>query len=429
MTNNTKFYEILGVSKNATQDEIKKAYRKAALKWHPDRNKSPEATEKFKELGMAYETLSDPKKKEIYDKYGEDGLKEGGGFSDFTDAGSLFGSLFGNFFGERSGGGGGPRKGESMVHHIQMQMEDLYHGRTKKLAITRQRICPGCNGLGSKDPSAVQTCPSCNGTKVKTVTRQMGPGFISQSREACRDCKQTGKIIRGDKVCSMCSGSFVSANKKIIEVHVEAGTVSGQKYTFEGEGDEMPGIEPGDLIIVVDEAPHSWFTRKGKDLHINKTLTLGEALTGFSFKVPTLDARYLLIKSSDGEVIKTGDSRCVKGEGMTVYRQPLSKGDLIVNFTVMFPPRGAITPPVKAALQKLFPSPPQGQSIAVSKSPEAKEENAEEVELVDIKVNTDPRGRDGGGYSGYSGYSGRDDYDNDGGGSGGGQQRVQCQSQ
>lgn len=444
--NNKKFYEILGISSNATADDIKKAYKKCALKWHPDRNKSPEATEKFKEIGMAYEVLSDSKKKELYDKYGEDGLKEGGQ-SNFTDPGSLFEHLFNPNPRPR-----GPRKGDDVVHRLSCSLEELYTGKTRKLAITHQALCPQCNGKGSKNPNAVRQCDVCKGSGIRTVVRQIGPGFLSQSQEPCRMCKQTGKIINESDVCTTCNARNVVSEKKIVEVHVEAGMTSGQKLRFEGAGDMEPGVPAGDLVVIIEEMPHAIFTRQGKDLHMNKSLSLTEALIGFNFKVPTLDGRFLSVKSTEGEVIKTDDERFIPNEGMPVYRQALEKGDMIVHFGVEFPRKNTITREMKIRLATIFPSPPQGRSIGPGPgSSSGKKKGAkgsagagadgdgamadEEAEIEDVELKemsersrssySAPGGGGSGGGGGSAYYGAQDDDNDDGnddedGGSGGG---------
>ncbi|KAK2952928.1 putative Chaperone protein DnaJ [Blattamonas nauphoetae] len=392
MVKETRFYDILGVAPNATPEEIKKGYRKAALKWHPDKNPdNPEASEKFKEVGMAYEVLSDEKKRDIYNKYGEEGLKEGGGMQ-FHDAGNLFEELFGGIFG--GGGRRGPRKADDVVHHLQLPLEDIYTGKTKKLALSRQVVCPDCSGKGASKPSAVKTCTNCNGTGMKTVVQQLGPGFVSQSRQPCRECKQKGVIIAEKDKCKKCNGECVIQDKKIIEVHVEAGTPSGTRVKFDGDGDQEPDMIPGDLIVVIEEKPHAVFTRQDPDLHLRKTISLGEALCGFEFPVKHVSGKTLLIKSMDGDIIKPGDDRAVENEGLPVYRSPLEKGRIIVHFDVQFPERGTLTPEVKNTLRVIFrapqPTPPSTQYD-------------EEVYLMEVTSQSRSRpGRDGYGYSSNS---------------------------
>lgn len=392
MSVDTKYYDLLGVQPSATQDEIKKAYRRAALKWHPDKNKdNPDAAEMFKQIGEAYEVLSDPEKREKYDKYGEQGLKQGEGM-DFHDPTDLFSTLFGG------GVSRGPQKGDDIRHVMKMSLEDLYVGKKKKLRISAKKICPTCKGKGSPDPSKVQTCPDCHGKGMQTVTRQMGPGFISTSRMPCQRCGQRGVIIPKKDQCPECHANYLVTREKEIEVYVDPGARAGQKYTFKNEGDEEPGIEAGDLIIVIEEKPHPVYTRKGADLHMTKKISFAESLCGFSFETETLDKRHLLIKSEEGDVVKPGDVRVVPGEGMPQYRSPTDKGNLVITFEVDFPEKGSINATMKKNLLTLFPVTPLSVPSDAG--------DVEEVELTDpADAESNPSSSYSGSYS--SGPRGR----------------------
>ncbi|MCL7034259.1 hypothetical protein MKW94_009590 [Papaver nudicaule] len=237
-SDNTKYYEVLGVSKNATSDELKKAYKKAAIKNHPDKGGDPE---KFKEVAQAYEVLNDPEKRDIYDQYGEDALKEGmgggggGGHNPFD--------IFESFFGGGGGfGGGGSRRsrqkqGEDVVHTLKVSLEDLYNGTEKKLSLSRNALCSKCNGKGSKS-GASSKCAGCQGQGMKISMRQIGPGMIQQMQHVCQECRGTGEIINEKDKCQQCKGSKVTKEKKVLEVHVEKGMQNGQKIVFEGQADE-----------------------------------------------------------------------------------------------------------------------------------------------------------------------------------------------
>ncbi|KAK2960920.1 putative Chaperone protein DnaJ [Blattamonas nauphoetae] len=417
MVKETKLYDILNVSPNATPEEIKRGYKKAALKWHPDKNPdNPDASEKFKEVGMAYEILNDEKKRSIYDKHGEDGLKEGGGM-EFHDAGGLFEELFGGgFFG--GGGRRGPRKADDVVHHLQMSLEDLYTGKTKKLALSRQIVCPDCSGKGASKPSAVKTCPACNGAGVRVYLQQLGPGFVTQSRAPCRDCKQKGVIIDSKDLCKRCNGDCVVQDRKIVEVHIEAGSSAGQRYKFDGDGDQEPDTIPGDLIVVLEEKQHQTFQRKGADLLLKKTITLAEALCGFQMEITHVSGKRLLIKSDETEVIKPGQERMVEGEGMTVYRRPLDKGNLIITFDVLFPEKGSINQTMKKHLLVIFPKP------APVHPPEGGYD--EEFELTEITQDSQSRSR---ARAQQQRARQQEDDDDERGGFPGGAQTVQCGAQ
>ncbi|CAN4120143.1 unnamed protein product [Withania somnifera] len=304
-SNNTRFYEILGVSKNATEDEIKKAYRKAAMKNHPDKGGDPE---KFKEIGQAYEVLSNKHKREIYDEYGEDALKDGGTGGGMHDPFDIFESFFGSgnpFGGGGSGRGRRQRRGDDVAHPLKVSLEDLYTGITKKLSLSRNVICSKCSGKGSKSGASMK-CSGCKGTGMKVSIRQLGPGMIQQMQYPCNECKGTGETIDDTDRCPQCKGEKVVQEKKVLEVHIEKGMQNGQKITFPEEADEVPDTVTGDIVCVLQQKEHPKFKRKGEDLFVDHTLTLTEALCGFQFILTHLDGRQLLIKSNPGEVVKPG---------------------------------------------------------------------------------------------------------------------------
>ena len=211
----TKFYDILGVSPEASEAELKKAYRKMALKFHPDKN--PDAGDKFKEISQAYEVLSDPKKRAIYDEGGEQAIKEGmgrggGGFSSPMD---MFNMFFGGGMGGMGGGSQRSNKSRPIIHKLGVTLEELYNGKTRKLAVTRDIKCDDCDGKGG---SNVLKCDACNGSGVKVVRKQLGPGMIQQMQSPCGDCGATGEKIDPAKRCKKCSGKKTTKDKKILEV-------------------------------------------------------------------------------------------------------------------------------------------------------------------------------------------------------------------
>lgn len=326
----TKLYETLGVEKNADAKEIKKAYRKLAVKHHPDKGGDEQ---KFKEISAAYEVLSDPEKRSKYDKYGLEGLEEGGGGGRSAD------DIFSMFFGGQGRSSRGPRKGESINHPIKVSLEDLYNGKTVKLAINRQVI------VGD----AVM-CDDCNGQGVVLELRQIALGMVQQVQRRCTTCTD-GYQCKTKK------------ERKVLEVHVEKGMKNGQKISFRGMADEKPNMEPGDINFVVQEKEHELFKRKGADLLITKTLSLNEALTGFEWTVPHLDKRTIVIQSKPGEVIKAEADggqpfvKIVRGEGMPSKGNPFVKGDLYVLFRVEFPSDGELDESTVSALKKTLPNP------------------------------------------------------------------------
>lgn len=352
MVKETKFYDLLGVQPAATEQELKKAYRKMALKYHPDKNPDdPAAAEKFKEIGKAYETLANAETRKLYDEHGEEGLQEGGrGRHDAFD-------IFDMFF----GGGGrrrkeGPRKGKDVVHQLEVSLEEMYKGSTRKLALQKNVICADCSGKGTTKDGAEKDCSACNGTGVFTQIRQMGP-MIQQMRSACGQCNQTGKIIDPKFKCPSCNGKKRVREKKILQITVDKGSRDGQKISFYGEGDQEPGLEAGDVIIVLDEKPHKMYKRKHNDLLLSIDLTLTEALCGFKRPLKTLDDRTIILTSFPGDVIKDGEKKAVVGEGMPEHNHPSSKGRLIITYNVKFPPSDFTSPETLKAIRKLLPRP------------------------------------------------------------------------
>ncbi|EPS59846.1 hypothetical protein M569_14958, partial [Genlisea aurea] len=238
-SDNSRYYDILGVPKSASPDDLKRAYRKAAIKNHPDKGGDPE---KFKELSHAYDVLSDPEKREIYNQYGEDALKEGmggGGGGGMHDPFDIFSSFFG---GSHFGAGGSSRgrrqrKGDDLVQPLKVSLEDLYTGTSKKLSLSRNVICSKCGGKGSKSGASLK-CPGCQGSGMKVSIRQLGPGMLQQMQHPCNECYGTGEAISERDRCGQCKGKKVVAEKKVMEAHIEKGMQNGQKITFPGESDE-----------------------------------------------------------------------------------------------------------------------------------------------------------------------------------------------
>jgi len=400
MVKETKFYDILGVKPDASDSELKKAYRKLALKYHPDKNTEPGAGEKFKEISMAYEVLSNAEKRKLYDQHGEQGIKEGGGggghnpmdiFDMFFGGGGGLGGMFGH-----GGGRRGPRKTKNLVHQLSTTLEEMYKGSTRKLALKKNVICEECGGAGGEEGAEVR-CKACRGSGMEVKIRQLGPGMMQQIQSMCSQCNGQGKSIDPKLQCKKCKGKKVNSEKKILEVQIDKGMEDGQKIPFMGEGDQEPEMEPGDIIIILDEKEHPVFKRNGVDLILQQTINITEALCGFKKLVKTLDDRQLLIQTVPGEVIKTDDVKCVYGEGMPTYRNPFEKGKLIIKFIVDFPE--SINPQAANQLEALLPP---------KNTPVIPDEH-DEVDLNDFQPDTTRQGR-----GGAHGHHGMEDDDEDG---------------
>lgn len=328
----TELYKIIGVDKKATDAEIKKAYRKLAVKNHPDKGGDPE---EFKKIQGAYEVLKDPEKREKYDRYGLEGLENEMGGGDQDD---IFSALFG---GRRRRQQSGPRKGQDVKHPLKVSLEDLYKGKTAKLAISRDKI------VGD-----ARQCSTCNGRGAIVRLRQLGPGMVQQIQQQCPDCGGSGYSFKTQK------------ERQVLEVHIEPGMKHEEKIRFAGMSDEQPNAEPGDIVFVLQEKPHAVFKRKQSDLLIQKEITLMEALCGFEFLVTALDGRKLLIKSKPGEVIKPESRegepfiKCVDGEGMPKKGTGgFEKGKLFIYFKIVFPTDGSLDDNALSTLKTVLPGP------------------------------------------------------------------------
>jgi len=357
MVKETKFYDLLGVPPTADESALKKAYRKLAMKYHPDKN--PNAGDKFKEISNAYEVLSNAEKRKIYDQGGEQAIKEGGsgGGGGFHSPMDVFDMFFGGDpFGRGGGRSRGPRRTKNLVHQLSVSLEDMYNGTVRKLALQKNVICDACDGVGGK-PGCYVKCQSCRGSGMQIRIHQIGPGMMQQIQSMCQDCHGEGESVDPKLRCKKCNGKKVNRERKILEVHVDKGMEDGQKITFSEEGDQEPGLEPGDIIIILEEKPHQIFKRNGMDLVMKMDISLTESLCGLKRTIQTLDDRTLVIQTVPGEVVKTGDFKAVQGEGMPQYRNPFEKGRLIFSFNVIFP--NSLDPAMAEKLAAILPPAPE----------------------------------------------------------------------
>jgi molecular chaperone DnaJ len=297
------YYEVLGVGRSATEDEIKKAYRQLALKYHPDRNPgNKEAEDKFKEAAEAYEVLSDTEKRHRYDQLGHDGLR-GTNYRDFTNVNDVF-SAFGDIFGQGFGGGifeevfgGGQRRrrtghgqpGSDLRIRLPLTLEEIASGVEKKLKIKRQRPCETCKGSGAKGSSGRTTCPQCNGTgELRQVSRSMFGQFVNIS--TCPTCDGEGKVIRDP--CTACHGEGRLQGESTIKVTVPAGVSNGNYIPLQGQGNAgRRGGPAGDLIVMIEEEEHPQFTRNGDDIIFDLVISFPVAALGGEVEVPTLGGK------------------------------------------------------------------------------------------------------------------------------------------
>ena len=370
MSNKRDYYEVLGVQKNATADELKKAYRKLALKYHPDRNPGDkEAEEKFKEAAEAYDVLSDADKRARYDQFGHNMGPQGfpGGGGGFSSAGgwsmedifSHFGDIFGGSFGGMGGfeGAGGRsrtnrtrmRRGSDLRIKVKLSLEDIAKGVTKTLKIPTLVKCDYCNGTGAKDGKAFSTCSTCNGTGT-VITTQRTPFGTMQSETGCPHCHGEGKIIT--EKCPHCNGEGVVRKEQQITFSIPAGVSDGQVLTVQGKGNAARhgGIN-GDLLVVIEEIKHPELIRDGDDVIYNLMLDFPAAGLGGSVDVPTITGRARL-KIAPGT--QPGKVLRLRGKGLP-STESYGTGDELVNVMVYVPEN--LTADEKAAFEKLQGSP------------------------------------------------------------------------
>lgn len=314
------------VGKSATAQEIKKAYFRLSKQHHPDKGG---ADHTFQEISAAYQVLSDEAQRKKYDLFGLKGLQPDATTADFFDA-----------FSRRRSASVSSNRSEDVNHTLSLTLEDLYNGKTFKMAVTRTTTV-GTTSL----------CEPCHGRGAVLQMRRLDNGLVQQAKRHCPSCQGTGSHAMRQK------------ERKIVQVKVEKGMRDGDKIVFAGLGDEPPHKEAGNLNFIVKEQQHQVFKRKGADLLVRKTLTLNEALTGFSFAITHLDQRKVIVKSKPGEIVAPlegakGFVKMIPNEGMPSRGNPFMRGNLYVHFTVQFPKEGELSPEVLDALRRLLPGRP-----------------------------------------------------------------------
>jgi len=341
MAEKRDYYEVLGLQKGASEDEIKKSYRKLAKKYHPDLNPGDkEAEVHFKEIGEAYEVLSDPQKRQKYDQFGHAafdptaggggaGYGGFGGFEDF-DLGDIFGSFFGG--GGRTQRRNAPRQGETQEYILALTLEEAAFGVKKEIRIERSEVCADCNGSGAEKGSSVETCQKCHGTGQVQVTSRTPFGAFSQT-SVCPDCRGSGKIIKTP--CSKCRGAGMRRVMRTVTVNVPAGIDDGQTIAMRGEGGHGTNGGPaGDLHIVIQIKRHEIFTRKRNDVYCELPITMVQAALGAEIEIPTIDGP-MTYKIPEGT--QSGAVLRIPKKGIPVLRSKTSRGDHVLVIKVEIP--------------------------------------------------------------------------------------------
>lgn len=379
MVVDTKLYDLLGVSPDVNENDLRRAYKKKAMQLHPDRNRDdPNATEKFQQVNEAYDILKDPQKRQAYDQFGVDGLRDGGmgGGAGMED---ILSHLFGFNGGFSRSGQQRKQRTQDIQYEIKVTLEDLYNGKEVTLKINRDVICPDCHGTGCAKGLTPKKCTDCNGTGQKVHVVRMGP-MITQQVGPCPTCHGAGESINPSDRCKKCNGKKIIPEKKQVVVHIEPGMEDGEHIRFQGCSDEAPNAETGDLIIGLRQLKHSVFLRKHDDLLTLKKITLSEALLGTSFVVNHLDGRKVIVKSTPGQIIVPDSVKVIEREGMPVRGNQFDKGRLFVKFEVVFPQPSQITPAFKEALLKALPVPNELAGINLN------DENVYQVSMKDSNL-------------------------------------------
>ena len=340
------YYEVLGVNKTASEDEIKKAYRKIAIKYHPDRNPGDkQAEEKFKEAAEAYDVLHDPQKRQQYDQFGFDGPMGAGGFGGFNASSmnmdDIF-SMFGDIFGGRGFGGfggGGQRRpqqhrGSDLRLKVRLTLEEINKGVTKKFKVRKDIPCSHCHGSGAEQGSTMEQCPTCHGSGVITHTTQSIFGMM-QTQGVCPTCNGEGQIIKNK--CHECGGTGIVKGEEVVEISIPAGVAEGMVVNVPGKGNagKRNGIN-GDIQVYIEEVESDTFIRDGNNLIYNMLLDFPTAALGGEMEIPTIEGSKLKIKIEGGT--QPGKTLRLRGKGLpAVQGYGQGRGDLVVNISVYVP--------------------------------------------------------------------------------------------
>ena len=354
------YYEILGIQRNSSQEDIKKAYRKMALQYHPDRNPgNKEAEEKFKEAAEAYEVLGDTAKRQRYDQFGHDGVR-GTDFRPFTDVNDIF-STFGDIFGGGMGGSifdemfggqtrhrrrGGAAPGSDLKIRLKLTLEEIAAGVEKKLKVKRWKTCDSCNGTGARSGHSMTTCSVCNGAgEIRQVSRSVFGQFVNIT--VCQNCEGEGRVIKDP--CVSCKGDGRVHGESTIKVNIPAGVAEGNYIPLRGEGNVgRRGGPAGDIMVAIEEEPHQYFTRRGDDVVIDIYISFPEAVLGADIEVPTLNGRSRLkieAGTTSGTILR------MREKGIP-HLNGFGRGDQLVRLNVWVPK--ALNAQERAAIKQLL---------------------------------------------------------------------------
>ena len=336
MATKRDYYEVLNVERNASGDEIKRAYRKLAMKYHPDRNPDDaEAERRFKEATEAYDVLTDPQRRQLYDRYGHEGLRGTSGYDyshmDVGDIFSMFGDIFGDVFGERGGRRQrGSGRGPSLQTEIEITLEEVLSGTEKEIEYSRKQTCETCQGSGAKPGSTPKTCATCAG---RGQVAQSGFGGMFRMVTTCPDCAGSGRMVT-DR-CRDCRGNGRVPQKRHVTVHIPPGVDDGQSVRVTGEGEAGPmGGPPGDLYVIIRIAAHRLFEREGEHLVLKMPISFTQAALGAEVNVPTVDGEEHALRIKPGT--QHGDHLRLPGLGLPELRTG-RRGDMVVLFTIEIP--------------------------------------------------------------------------------------------
>lgn len=364
MVKDTILYDRLGVKPGCSESDIKKGYFKQSKKWHPDKNKSEEATTKFQEIAEAYNVLKDQEKREMYHQVGIDILKNGadgngmGGIDPNDIFNSFFSGMGGGFGGMGGGFGGRPSRKKSdkedIDHKLQVSLEDIYNGKNIKLSYKKKVFCKDCDGTGNKDKKK-HVCDNCNGTGQEVKVIRMGP-MIQKVAQVCQKCNGTGTSFSMENRCTTCDGRNHHIKSETISIPIKKGIAEGMKMQIEGKGNVYYDGKTN-LILHIAEKNHPIFQRRNNDLIMEMNVSLIESIIGFEREIDFLNGKKILIRFNSGDSIGDGDAKMIKGLGMPGLRG--DTGNLLIKFNVKTIKINKWTENEKTLLSKIFKHQPK----------------------------------------------------------------------